>query len=524
MEHLLPYFTENQKLIIQKRLEGRTYLEIQQFMNIHTGLNTTPKHISKCLLRSSLGLQWNYGDYKGDYPYLCPADLERLKEEVRLAAESGHSMETDEVLDEAARIKTERLLTAINFLTQLKCPYLTDKITDKSVVPPTRQWINGILENLESFIRNKRLVDSKRLEACSYDLIRQFFTKFGHRIANTPPALLFNADETMIESKNKRKVVVPNDVRLVIEAGMPILPHISAMVCSNVFGQGPPPLVILEGLKNIPNELKPFAEAGVISIGSTPSGFMTRDLFLLWIILFINWLMEYRMKLPLYLQQEKALLILDGHTSRECPLAMVLLRKAFVDVLVLPSHSTHVLQWFDVGIAAVLKQTYATRIKKNLKQAAADTSITSNLAKFRYAVVKSFIDALTACLTISNCTSAAKQTGFYPYDPRAPEQSPFVRNLTQEEQDRLVARQERNANRFTISSNIITEAEFLVQLDQYVRLSPKFQHLCNLTRFITKTYKELVLEIVTNHHNDSLLLSAVTPLFLPGRAPYFFNT
>ena len=34
----------------------------------------------------------------------------------------------------------------------------------------------------------------------------------------------------------------------------------------------------------------------------------------------------------------RALLIMDGHTSREYPLALLLLRNAKVDVLIIPGH------------------------------------------------------------------------------------------------------------------------------------------------------------------------------------------
>ena len=523
MEELPVYFTQNQRLIIQKRIEGHTYTDIEQFMGIHTGMNTTAKHISKCILRSSMGLPWDFAAYKGDYPYLCQEDLDRLKETVREASQNGHSMEVDEVLDEAMHIKTERIMMGIRFLTKLKCPILKEKLAAKSIECPTRQWINGILESLEGVIRNKRLIDSKRLEACSTNVITEFYVKFGNKIASTPPALLFNADETMMESKAKRKVVVPNNVRVVIEAGLPALPHISAMVCSNVFGKGPPPLLLLEGLKNLPPELETFVQAGLVSIGSTSNGFMTRDMFLLWSILFIHWLMNYRLQLPPEIQQEKALLIVDGHTSRECPLALLLLRKAFVEVLILPSHTTHVLQWFDVGLAAILKQAFRTNIKKNLKEVADATSFRSDAAKYRYAVIKSFIDAWTSVLTISNCLSAAKATGFFPCDPEAPKRSVFVRDLTTEEQARVDARNARNARRFTIGSNLVTEANFLVQLDNYVKESPGFAHLCGLERLITKSYKELVQEVLTNPHNNSYLLSAVPPLVIPGRIPFFFT-
>ena len=153
-------------------------------------------------------------------------------------------------------------------------------------------------------------------------------------------------------------MVVPNNVRLVIEHGLEEMPHITGMMHSNVFGCGHPPFIILEELKNLPIERKLFSDAGLVSVGSTPSRYMTRDLFVIWALHFIIWLMEYRIKLQPHLRTGKALLIMDGHSSRECPLAMLLFRQANIHVLILLAHATHVLLWFDVGLAAPLKQTY----------------------------------------------------------------------------------------------------------------------------------------------------------------------
>ena len=123
------------------------------------------------------------------------------------------------------------------------------------------------------------------------------------------------------------------------------------MLAANVIGDGPPPFVILSELKNLPSELEQFVASQQIYVGSTKSGYMTREMFTFWVICFINWLSYYRLTLPEAIRSKKALIICDGHTSRENPLALCLLRKANIAVIVLPSHTTHVLQMFDVGLA-----------------------------------------------------------------------------------------------------------------------------------------------------------------------------
>ena len=133
---------------------------------------------------------------------------------------------------------------------------------------------------------------------------------------------MFTADETMIQTKTKRKAVVHLNLQQVLEECYPDMPHITGMMCTNVVGEGPPPLIILSGLQSIPEELKEFAECGQVWFGSTQSGYMTRSMFTYWIVCFINWLSSYRLKLPSNMRECSVLLIMDGHTSRENPLAL----------------------------------------------------------------------------------------------------------------------------------------------------------------------------------------------------------
>ena len=69
------FFTETQSKIIASRKEGKTYSEIITGMNIATGFNTTPKHISTCLTRSALECPWNYEQPGGNPPFLCHDDM-----------------------------------------------------------------------------------------------------------------------------------------------------------------------------------------------------------------------------------------------------------------------------------------------------------------------------------------------------------------------------------------------------------------------------------------------------------------
>ena len=519
-------FSANQNALIDLRFNKYSYSKIIEEMNRKTGFNTSPQQIVTCLMRSAMGYNWDYihDSHKtnsGALPYLCKQDFETLKTNIRNAAECGSSFDTLDVLNEAYVLKGQRLAYGIAFLDEVNCPELKQRLANEVVIQPSRSWINWALDDLECLIKSRRLVDQKRLEACSYRVIESFFVTFSAIIQTTDPTLLFTADETMIETKIRRKAVVPADMQAVIEAAYPDMPHISGMMCTNIYGTGPPPLIILSNLQNCPEELRCFTENKQCWIGSTESGFMTKDLFLLWSICFISWLSEFRLTLPPHLMENKFLLVMDGHPSRQCPLALLLLRKARVDVLILPSHTTHVLQLFDVGLASALKCAFSPKFRKALKAATTNTLLPTNAAKMRYAAVLSFLDAWKMTCTHQNCLNAAKEVGLFPFDPQAPRKSIFVRDLNPDEQRAYDERERRNANRFTISNRVITDPTFIVEMATETVNRTKYPYLCNLQYFMNKRYREIVSEILTRDIS-SKLLTKVPPLFSPRNAPIFF--
>lgn len=59
---------------------------------------------------------------------------------------------------------------------------------------------------------------------------------------------------------------------------------------------------------------------------------------------------------------------MDDHGSRECPLTLHLLKCNAIDVLILPAHTTHITQMFDVRLAHPLKNLSAKIMKKLIQE------------------------------------------------------------------------------------------------------------------------------------------------------------
>ena len=73
------------------------------------------------------------------------------------------------MIDEAQRIKMNRIHEAICFLKEIKSNNLVHKLNKYFINPPTRPWINGILEELESHIINRS--SDVRVESGSDSLV-----------------------------------------------------------------------------------------------------------------------------------------------------------------------------------------------------------------------------------------------------------------------------------------------------------------------------------------------------------------
>ena len=147
----------------------------------------------------------------------------------------------------------------------------------------------------------------------------------------------------------------------------------------------------------------------------------------------------------------------------------------------------------------------------------------TNASKYRYACILAFITAWKAAATPVNALAGAKCTGIYPFNPNAPRNSMFVRNLTPLEQQRLEEREERNAHRFNISCRFLTDADVIEEMANQIVLNVKFPHLCDMDAYANMNYSSIVTSFREKVSASTIMLSPIPPLFHPARPPKYFN-
>ena len=488
----IPYFsTDSRKLDAIKKYVDYSAISQQQKWFIHLiyeenfsrqqvneqwqkvfGCPICRDSMATCARRTAFSLWWRKGTLSsGSKDYLTPKDMETLEHEIQERAELHNALDTVSILDVAQNLKIERFNKAVEFLRLIRSDKAAEVLENTQIEKPTRTWTNNLLDKLNAHLTKPRLIDGKRFLAVSYQKINDYFNKFGAFIGSFDKLLIITADETMIQANSKPlKVIVPTTMPSYTSSKPPEMPHITAMCSNNLVGASPPLFIIIKNRKTLPQELKDLVYSGQIAVASTTTGWMDRWCFLIWCIHFVSWLTQYRSHLPLSLRGKNLLLIMDGHSSRENPIALEYLKLYGIEVLILPGHCTHVLQLFDVGLAAPLKDKFTNNLLRALKDPRmyVYNAMSENIRRI---VVEAFMNAWASTCTATNVASAARITGIHPVNRNAPRETGFLKDLTPEEVARQARIDARKANSLDINCCIITSDEKIAEIRETVKKS-----------------------------------------------------
>ena len=205
--------------------------------------------ISTCITRSALSRYWKKGESPGNNTYLCNADLIQLDIEIRERAQVCKALDTVEVTDVAAKLKTSRIQKGVEFLKLLRCTRLANELDNIEIKPPSRTWVNDLTQRIDAHLATAVFINEKRFLSCSFEVIDSFFNEFYSLMHDTLTELKFTVDETMLELTRRTKFVIPDDMKIYVESAAPDMPHMTAMCATNVIGIKPPLMIIVPCLK-----------------------------------------------------------------------------------------------------------------------------------------------------------------------------------------------------------------------------------------------------------------------------------
>ena len=223
----------------------------------------------------------------------------------------------------------------------------------------------------------------------------------------------------MVDAKRKFKVLCPKG-RSPLKESSPKYPHITACITIGAAGDIIKPMLILPNNKKKLKDMDQFE--GKAYFASSESGWMNKSLFMYWAMIFVAEMSKYRLFLPQQLRNQRILLILDGHKSRANYFVANLLDSYGIDVLILPGHTSHLLQPFDVSIASPLKSKFQENISNYDRRHKDGNGIGRNksLNDIRIMMIECFINALSESANMTNIKSGFRASGIFPLNPEVP--------------------------------------------------------------------------------------------------------
>ena len=344
-------------LMVVKNMNQR---DVIKTMKEKHNIKLNPESLGNCLQRTALSLIWEPGMSGGKTPFLCPGDMDELETEIYERALHSAAFDTHTILDQAVIIKKKRLKQAIDVLKMHRCLQKAHEYTEKyrNVNIPAREWINNIMEKVNSHLVKPIFIEGKRYYDCTDKVLEEYVHNIRLVLLDIPEELIFTSDETMLDTTFKRKKIVPQELREYIEKEPEPLPHITSMCCTNVHGIHPPLFIILKNRKTLPKELQSLIITGQIWLASTPNGWMDRWSFNLWMLHIIPWISIFRSNMGPQYSRANCLLVLDGHASRTVSSAFKIAFTERIRVIIFLSHSSYVTQLFDVALASTLKKKF----------------------------------------------------------------------------------------------------------------------------------------------------------------------
>jgi hypothetical protein len=298
-------------------------------------------------------------------------------------------------------------------------------ITQERVTPfrkgiPRKSWVRWFkVRHPDLTLRSSQGLEFVRVRGLCPENVASFYANLQdlyskHRY---PMHNIWNCDESGTQAgKNGGGLVWARRGSQTVHSLMPNKREwITVLSCINASGDSIPGFYIFRGKRMMENYIQHCKNGA--SMAMQPEGWMTASLFSQWISHFIKSLESRDGVSP----TNRHLLIVDGHNSH---VTLEVVHKAMqvgLDLVTLPSHTSHRLQPLDVSVFGPFKKAF-----KRYR----DTWTLQNIGRgaSKAMLAQWVLAALRKALTETNIKSGFRATGIWPFDREAVNQymQPFV--------------------------------------------------------------------------------------------------
>ena len=229
-----------------------------------------------------------------------------------------------------------------------------------------------------------------------------------YKTHNYSPDHIWNSDESGVQASRSggATVLARRGSRSVHSIEPNQREHLSVLSCINAGGGHIPNFYILKGIYFREDYITNCEDGAVM--GMQANAWMTRWLFESWISHFIECLKQG----PGIDLQNRHILILDGHNSHVTLEVVRILMESGLDIVSLPSHTSHALQPLDVSCFKLFKTMF-----RKIRDRWSLRSKTKAVDKRTLCEWTSH--ALQIALTPKNIMSGFRATGIWPLDRQA---------------------------------------------------------------------------------------------------------
>ena len=236
-----------------------------------------------------------------------------------------------------------------------------------------------------------------------YNNLEELYTTFQY-----PASHIWNCDESGVQARRRggATVLAKRGSRAVHSIEPDQREHLSILSCINVARGCIPNFYILKGTYFLEAYIA-HCEAGA-AMGMQPNAWMTKWLFKIWILHFIQCLTK-RLGIDL---SNTHLLILDGHNSHVMLEVVRIAIESRLDIISLLSHMSDALQLLDVACLAPFKTAFR-------KQIDAWTILNKNKKVGKQDLCEWTSKALQLALIEKNIKAGFKKTRIWPLDCEA---------------------------------------------------------------------------------------------------------
>lgn len=264
-------------------------------------------------------------------------------------------------------------------------------------------WLAGFRKRNPSIaLRKAEGLSFARCNGLNKDDVVEYFSLLKETMERLDllhkPNLIYNADESGCAMNNKpiKKVFAEKGSKAVysqtcVERGE----LVTILACTNATGNFIPPMAIFKGKKFHKEFSDGFPNGSLVTM--TDSGWINEDAFLSWLHHF------QKNRVP-----GACLLLVDGHASHKSLGALTFCDKNDINMVCLPSHTTHRLQPLDRSFFKPLKAYYDNECNKFVRNTQGERKIN----KITFGRI--FKDAWLKAATPAIAESGFRSTGIYP--------------------------------------------------------------------------------------------------------------